>query len=234
MNQTLPLTMGKHRCPHCTFRKLFLGAGVDCRSLDDLADTATHTYGPYAPGETIYHAGDPCDALFVVQSGSVKSEMVTEDGDVHISGFYLTGEIFGTDGISKKVFPSDVIALERTTVCTLKLAKWTNLCELYPTMPGVLLDEFSDIVLRKSNEMMALHHLHVRARVLLFLGDLLNRVRVRRGMSISQIDLSMSKIDIARYLGITPETLSRNLNNLEKSGVICNRGKTIEILELID
>jgi CRP-like cAMP-binding protein len=63
---------------------------------------------------------------------------------------------------------------------------------------------------------------------------LLNRVRVRRGMSISQIDLSMSKIDIARYLGITPETLSRNLNNLEKSGVICNRGKTIEILEVID
>lgn len=231
MNTKLQLIMGKHRCPHCAFRKFFISSGVDCQALDGMGNAATHTYGPYKAGEVIYRAGDACDALYVVQSGSVKIEMATEEGDAHVSGFYLTGEMFGADGISKKVFPSDAIALERTTVCTLKLFRWAELCELYPSMQAALVSELADVVLHKNNEMMYLHHLRVKSRVLIFLENLLQRVRVRRGQSIHEVPLSMSKIDIARYLCITPETLSRCLKKLEKTGVICNHGRTIEILE---
>lgn len=231
MNPSLQLIMGKHRCPHCAFRKFFMGAGIDCQSLDDVANGATKTTGPYNAGEVIYRAGDVCEALYVVQSGSVKSEMATEDGDTHVSGFFLTGEMFGLDGISNKVFPSDVVALERTTVCTLKLSRWKLLCEKFPSMQTALVNELADMVLRKNNELMSLHHLRVKPRVLMFLKDLLRRVRARRGQSIQEITLSMSKIDIASYLCITPETLSRCLKNLKKSGVIQGHGKTIEIVE---
>jgi CRP/FNR family transcriptional regulator len=231
MNPKLRLIMGKHRCPHCAFRKFFIGAGVDCQSLDDIGDAATQTYGPYKAGEVIYRTGDACDSLYVVQSGSVKIEMATEEGGAHVSGFYLTGEMFGSDGISKKVFPSDAIALERTTVCILNLSKWTRLCELYPSMQAALVSELADIILHKNNEMMLLHHYQAKDRILIFLRNLLERVRTRRGQSVQEIPLSMSKTDIARYLCVTPETLSRRLKYLEKTGVICNHGRTIEILE---
>lgn len=208
-----------------------MGAGVDCQSLDEIGDSATQTLGPYKAGEVIYRAGDACDSLYVVQNGSVKIEMTTEAGEVHVSGFYLTGEMFGSDGISNKVFPSDAIALERTTVCVLKLAKWTNLCGLYPSMQTALVGELANVVHHKNNEMMFLHHFKVEARVLIFLKNLLERVRARRGQAVQEIPLSMSKIDIARYLCTTPETLSRCLKNLEQTGVICNHGRTIEIID---
>lgn len=231
MSHKMQLIMGKHRCPHCVFRKFFLGAGIECHLLDDIGDAATQTYGPYKTGEVIYRAGDVCDSLYVVQSGSVKLEMSTDEGDTHVSGFYLAGEMFGSDGISRKVFPADAIALERTTVCTLKLSRWTKLSESYPSLQTALISELADTVLHKNNEMMFLHHLRVENRVLIFLRDLLERVRVRRGRTIKEVPLPMNQMDIARYLCITPETLSRCLKNLETSGVICKRGKTVELLE---
>lgn len=231
MSPKLQLIMGRHRCPHCVFRKFFLGAGIECQLLDDIGEAATQTYGPYKAGEVIYRAGDACDALYVVQSGSVKLEMNTNEGETHVSGFYLTGEMFGSDGISKRAFPSDAIALERTTVCTLKLSRWTTLSESYPALQAALVSELADTVLHKNNEMMFLHHLRVESRVLIFLKDLLERVRVRRGQTIHEVPLPMNQMDIARYLCITPETLSRCLKNLEASGVICKHGKTIELLE---
>lgn len=234
MRPKLQLIMGKHRCPHCVFRKFFIGAGMDCQLLDEVGDAATKTCGPYKAGELIYRAGDTCDALYVVQSGSVKIEMSTDEGGAHVSGFYLAGEMFGSDGISKRVFPSDAVALERTTVCALKLSRWDVLCESYPSLQAALVSELADMVSHKNNEMMYLHHLRVESRVLIFLRDLLGRVRVRRGQSIRAVPLSMSQMDIARYLCITPETLSRCLKKLEASGVICKQGRTVEFLEEYD
>lgn len=231
MTAKLRLVKGRHRCRHCVFRKFFVGAGLDCPSIDVMGDSVTQTLGPFEAGETIYRAGDPCDSMYVVQSGSVKIEISTEAGDVHVSGFFLTGEMFGSDGISERVFPSEAIALERTTVCSLPLSNWQNLCELYPALQCELVDELAHIVHNKDKEVLLLHHLKVEARVLIFLKNLLARVRTRLGQGVCQIPLSMSKTDIARYLCTTPETLSRCLSNLERAGAIQNHGKSIEILE---
>ena len=231
MNPKLQLIIGKHRCPHCVFRKFFSGAGLDCQLLDDFGGAATRSYGPYKSGEVICRAGDACDSLYVVQSGSVKTEMNSEQGGAHVSGFYLAGEMFGIDGISKKMFSSDAIALERTTVCVLKLSKWASLCEMFPSMQTALVSELSETVLHKNTEMMFLHHFRVEDRVLVFLRDLLARVRVRLGQSVREVPLPMSKMDVARYLCMTPETLSRCLNKMEKTGVISKRGRTIELLD---
>ncbi len=231
MSPKLHLIMSKHRCPHCVFRKFFIDAGIDCQSLDDIGESATQISEPYDAGDVIFRAGESCDALHVVQSGSVKIEMNTEQGGAHVSGFYLTGEMFGVEGISRKRFPADVVALERTIVCEMKLPKWDALCESYPSLHTSLISELSDAVFHKNNEMMFLHHLRVETRVLIFLRDLLARVRVRRGQSIREVPLPMSNMDIARYLCITPETLSRCLTNLEKRGVIAKRGRSIELLD---
>lgn len=231
MNPKLQLVKGRHHCPHCVFRKFFVNAGLDCQAVDLVGDSATQSIGPFAPGEALYHAGDPCTALYVVQSGSVKTEMTTEAGDVHVSGFYLTGEMFGSDGISAKIFPSDAIALERTKICALPLASWKQLCEDHPALQCELVDELAHIVNNKDRELLLLHHLKVEARVLNFLHNLLERVRARRGQAVCEIPLSMSKSDIASYLSTTPETLSRCLKNLERDGLIRNQGRTIAFLQ---
>ena len=66
-----------------------------------------------------------------------------------------------------------------------------------------------------------------------FLMDLLERVSERKGHPMNVIRLSMTKTDIARYLGATLESVSRTLTKLEKTGHLINEGRSIKILKVL-
>ncbi len=220
-----------HRCAHCLFRRFFLNVGLDCDEIDHAGQTSTTNIGPYQPGEYIYRTGDPCNALYVVHAGSVKSEILTPDGDLYINGFYLTGELFGADGIHQRRFGSDAIAIERTWVCELTLDHWDRLSKTHPELQGQLITELGRIIAHKEYEAVASHYHLLEQRLMSFLMDLRERVREREGDTRNEIELSMKKTDIARYLGTTPESISRTLSKLEKTGYIVNNGRRIGILK---
>ncbi len=227
----LRLIKQRHRCSHCLFRRFFVNVGLDCEAIDRTGQTTTTNIGPYHPGEYLYRMGDPCNALYVVHAGAVKTELVTYDGDLHISGFYLTGELFGADGIHQRRFLSDAIAIEKTWVCELTLDNWDSLSKTYPDLQRELITELGRIIAHKENEALATHYHLLEQRLMNFLIDLLERVRVREGHASNEIELSMKKTDIARYLGATPESISRTLAKLEKAGYIINSGRRIRIIK---
>ena len=226
----LRLIKQHHRCAHCLFRRFFLNIGLNCNEIDRTGQTTTTNVGPYLPGEYLYRTGDPCNALYVVHMGSVKTEILTPDGDLHISGFHLTGELFGADGIHQRRFGSDAIAVEKTWVCELALDSWDRLSDAYPELQHELAKELSRIIAHKEHEALATHYHLLEQRLMSFLMDLLARVRERKGDTRDEVELSMKKTDIARYLGTTPESISRTLAKLEKTGYIVNKGRRIRIL----
>lgn len=221
----------QHRCDHCLFRTFFLNVGLNCEEIDQAGRTTTTNIGPFLPGEYIYRAGDPCDSLFVVHAGSLKTEMVTFNGDLHISGFYLTGELFGADGIHRRQFVADAIAMEKTWLCELPLKQWDELAKDHPALQAELISELGRVIAHKEVEALSAHYHMLEQRLMSFLIDLLHRVRQREGHQSNEIKLPMTKTDIARYLGATPESISRTLAKLEKAGYIKNTKRRIFILK---
>ncbi|MCU7802319.1 MAG: Crp/Fnr family transcriptional regulator [Candidatus Thiodiazotropha sp. (ex Lucinoma borealis)] len=231
MNPKLRLVKQRHRCEHCLFRRFFLSVGLNCDEIDQAGQTTTTNIGPYRPGEYLYHAGEQCNALYVVHAGTVKTEMVTFDGDLHVSGFYLTGELFGADGINKRNFVADAVAVENTWVCELTFDNWEKLAMDYPGLQGQLISELGRVIAHKELEALSSHYHLLEHRLMSFLSDLLNRIKERQGQQSNEIELAMTKTDIARYLGATPESISRALSKLEKSGYIKNTKRKIYILK---
>ena len=231
MKPKLRVIKQQHRCAHCLFRRFFLNVGLDCETIDRTGQSTTTNLGPYHPGEYLYRAGDRCEAFHVVHVGTVKAETVTLDGDLHISGFYLKGEMFGADGIHQGRFLSDAVAIEKTWVCELPLDNWEKLTATYPDLQRELIAELGRIIAHKEYEALTTHYHLLEQRLMSFLIDLLERMNVRGQQSTNEIVLTMTKTDIARYLGATPESISRSLSKLEKSGYIINTKRRIRILK---
>lgn len=231
MVSKLRLIKQHHRCEHCLFRRFFLNVGLNCDQIDQTGQSTTSNIGPYLPGEYLYRMDDPCKALYVVHAGSVKTEILTPDGDLHISGFYLTGELFGAEGIHQRRFGCDAIALEKTWVCELTLDNWGRLSQTHPKLQRELATELSRIIAHKEYEAVATHYHRLEQRLMSFLMDLLERVSERKGHPMNEIKLSMTKTDIARYLGATLESVSRTFTKLEKTGHLINDGRSIRILK---
>ncbi|MEW8648511.1 MAG: Crp/Fnr family transcriptional regulator [Candidatus Thiodiazotropha endolucinida] len=231
MSPKLRVVKEHHRCAHCLFRRFFVNVGLNCDQIDQAGQTTTTNIGPYFPGEYIYRAGESCNALYVVHAGTVKTETVTFDGDLHISGFYMAGELFGADGIHQRRFATDALAIEKTWVCELTFDKWAILAKDYPDLQNQLITELGRVIAHKEYEALSTHHHLLAQRLMGFLTDLQYRVRVRQGNQTNEIKLTMTKTDIARYLGATPESISRMLGKLEKAGYIVNSKRRIRILK---
>ena len=76
-----------------------------------------------------------------------------------------------------------------------------------------------------------MHNMTAESRLCRFLMIYHKRLMKFYGEEVAEIPLMMTKDDIARYLGICPETLSRVLNRLNKNGVIRNHSKSLELLD---
>ena len=231
MTQKLRLIKQHHRCKHCLFRRFFVNAGLNTDEIDQTGQKTTTNIGPYQPGEYIYRTGDSCNSLYVVHTGSVKTETLTHEGDRYVSGFHLIGELFGAEGIYQRRFGSDAIAIETTWVCELSLDKWARISRSHPELQGELITELGRMLAHKEQQALSSHYHLLEHRLLSFLLDLRERVRIREGDMRNEIELTMKKVDIAGYMGTAPESISRALAKLEKTGYIINNRNRIRILK---
>ncbi len=184
-----------------------------------------------ARGETIFHAGDPFHSFIAVKSGSFKTTTLTPQGQERVVGFHLAGEMVGTEGIAPGSYSTTARALEASAICELSLGN------LFKT--GCPVNELQNRVIAiLGNEIAFYHGLHgtlVRQsseqRLAAFLLSIYNRMD-KRGISGMDFRLSMSRSDIASYLGLASETVSRILMKLQKLDMIKIRNKQVQIANL--
>jgi len=218
-------------CDNCRMRVLCLPAALDPPHLDTLEQIIERRQ-TLQPGELIYKQDQPFTALHAVLAGSVKTYTTHVDGWIRITGCHLPGEIFGFSGIDAEHYRSTARALENTLVCVLPFEELEELCRKIPDLQSRLLHLMSRRLV-EDHELAAqfLHKRPARKRIAAFLLSLSTRA-ARRGEPHMELRLPMSRTDIGNYLGITLETVCRELSRLEKTGVISLHKRELNILDL--
>lgn len=230
MNACQPLNLDSLRksCSHCALHELCLPAGIDADGMERLDQLVEKRW--LDEGQTLFHAGMPFDALYVVRSGSLRTCVQGADGDLHVLGFHLPGELVGFDAISSGQHACDAQALERTGYCELPYARLQQLAAQVPALQSQLMRVVSREIIKDQQHLVLLGKQQAQQRVAIFLNSLSERYR-RLQRDGDRLTLSMSRRDIASYLGLVIETVSRSLGRLEELGVLAVQRRSIEILQ---
>ena len=167
---------------------------------------------PFGRNEEIYGETEPANYLYKVISGTVRTYKVLIDGRRQIGAFYLPGEIFGLEAGEEHVFSAEavvdarVLVLKRSVVASLAARDNKVARELW-TLTGR--------ELQRTQKHLLLLIKTAAERVASFLLEMAERIQCS-----DEVELSMSRQDIADYLGLTIETVSRTLTQFENESAI--------------
>jgi CRP/FNR family transcriptional regulator, nitrogen fixation regulation protein len=160
----------------------------------------------------IYGENEPADYLYKVMSGAVRTYKVLGDGRRQIGAFYLPGDVFGLESGEAHAFSAEAIADSKVAV--IKRSTLVGLASRDNEVARQLWVMTSRELSRVQDHIMLLIKT-AQERVVGFLLEMAARMP-----SEKQIELPMSRQDIADYLGLTIETVSRTLTQLENSAAI--------------
>ncbi len=206
-------------CRGCRLREqCFLAAPLP-REDGDCAAVVQRRFA-LARDDRLYRRNSAFGALYQVCSGAVKTQRETADGGLVVTGFFLPGDLVGIEAISTDHYPSDAVAIADSEVCQLDFARLLSSCSGKPGLQSWVISRIGFYIRRKDNDLSWSTGLQTHQRVLRFFLDLYERLSGDREGPRPVLELPMKKQDIARYLHITPETLSRNLAQLRREGLL--------------
>lgn len=215
-------------CNDCSLSPICLPLAVSVDELDEL-ENIMRRGRPLKRGEHIFRASDPFESVFAVRSGAIKSYVLSEEGEEQVTGFYLPGEIVGMDGISTAHHMSSAKALETSSVCEIPFNRLEELSSRIPSLQHHFFSLMSREIQADRELHMLLGKKSAEDRIASLLISLANRQQ-RRGLSGQRIRLPMSRYDIANYLGLAVETVSRIFTRFQQQGLLAVEGREIEIL----
>jgi CRP/FNR family transcriptional regulator len=224
----LDLNQLRRSCGACALHELCLPAGIDRHDLE-LLDTAVRDKRSLDRGKTLFRQGDAFHALYVVRSGSLKTYVEDAAGDAQILGFSLPGEIVGVDALADDRHLCTAEALERTSICELPFAKLEQVTREVPSLHRQLMRVVSREVIAEQKHLVMMGKQQAQERLATFLRSLSERYG-RLSRDASTLTLPMSRYDIANYLGLVVETVSRLFGRMEDAGVLAVNRKTVHIL----
>ena len=187
--------------------------------------------GPIRNGDHLFREGQGARSIYIVQNGTVKCERVSSNGGVHVAGFFLSGDILGCEDIGGGTHCYDAIALEESRVCEIPVDQLERLFSVYPDLQHCFLSRISERIRSSERSLTDSFCLRAKHRLIGFLCDFYTRLSQRKREMGSSIVLPMNKLDIANHLGISPETLSRLLRELEDERQIRNGLRQIELID---
>jgi len=184
----------------------------------------------HAPGQGIYHAGQPFHAIYLVHAGSYKTCELAEDGREQVTGFRMRGDLIGMESIGQKAYGSDVIALESSEAWELPYPAVVRACLSVPELQSHLTAALAAEIRNDRSWMLMLGTLAAERRVAAFLLDVAARY-ARLGYSAKHFILRMSRIDMASFLALKHETVSRALSHLHDLSYIAVQRREVRVLD---
>ena len=229
MSDPIPLDLAHLRksCAHCSLQQLCLPAGIDADELRRL-DEIVKLRRPTQRNERLFRIADPLVSLYIARDGAFKTVSISEAGEEQIVGFHLPGELIGLDALGQGVHRCEAIALTNANVCEVPLVQLTAVAAQLPRLQQQLLRVIGQGMGLDQDHLNMLVKRQASERIALFLHGLSERYQLI-GQSGLQFKLPMSREDIANYLGLALETVSRGFTRLQEDGVITVHGRLIGI-----
>jgi CRP/FNR family transcriptional regulator len=152
------------------------------------------------------------------------------EGDIQILGFHIAGELIGLDGLGGKGSQCSVEALERSSLCEVPLETLSEVAGQIPGLQRQLFRVMGREFGRELEHPVMMGRKQAMSRLALFLRGLSDR---RRGVGQDphELQLSMSRQDLANYLGLVIETISRLFSRMQALGVLKVDRRTVRILD---
>lgn len=182
----------------------------------------------YHKRERLYTESTPFSGIFVLRSGSAKSYIVTDDGDEQIIGFHFPGDVLGVDGFENEEHQFNVEFLETSSVCFMSQAEMHRTLADSKVMRNRLLGALSHVLVDEHKMRVNLGKFSAEQRIAQFLITLSERNK-SRGLCGYEFILSMTRTDIANYLGLAIETVSRLFSRMQQQGVLALQHRQVKI-----
>ncbi len=202
-------------CDACAARGVSICRVLPHRQLRRLADCMVEQ--EFAAGATLFGDGDPGGALFNITDGVVKLFKLMPDGRRQVIGFLFRGDFLGVSVGDHHTLWAEAITPVRA--CRFPRAAFYNLLRDSPELYEELLSRAADELRVAQAQMVLLGRKTAQERLATFLVDMADRER-RRGAVPGLVTLPMTRSDIADYLGLTIETVSRAVTAFETAGFV--------------
>jgi CRP/FNR family transcriptional regulator len=217
-----------HPCFGCAVRERAV-----CGVLDS-GDLAAYRRLGWAlklsPGQTLFHEGDPATRVFTVTRGTLKLYTLLPDGRRQVTGFMFPGDFLGISLDEEHAVSAE--ALGDVQLCWFPRSRFSEFVENHPAMERQLYCRAAHELAAAREQMVLLGRKTALERLATFFNQLLQRAdRTGAGVA-SSFDLPMSRADIADYLGLTKETISRILGQLRDLRMI--RLVTLDRIMVLD
>jgi CRP/FNR family transcriptional regulator len=182
-------------------------------------------------GVSLYRAGDAFGPIYAVRSGFFKSTVLAADGRDQVTGFHMSGEILGMDGISTEKHACNIVALEDSEVCIIPFPRLEEVSTKIRGLQRQFHKLMSREIVRDQGVMMLLGSMRAEERLAAFLLNLSQRF-LALGYSPSDFNLRMTREEIGSFLGLTLETVSRIFSRFQEDRLIGVQQKHIRILDV--
>ena len=178
--------------------------------------------------EFLFQMGDQLDGIYQVNSGCVKLSRSTEDGEKQIIGFYMAGDLIGLDALADGLSHSAAVILETSNISLIPFETILNKGEKFDHhrfihQLGVNFNHDNDHTMMLSQS--------ADRRLAWFITQFSDGL-AKRGMLADEFRMPMTSTDLASYLGMALETLSREMGGFCKQGLMNKNNRYIELLDI--
>jgi len=202
-------------------------AGID---LDELRAFVPVTLRKLDAGQHLYRAGQPFQALYLVNAGFIKTSLVADDGREQVTGFRMRGDLVAVESIGLPTHSCDAVALDSSSVWELPYPAILAAAARMPQLQAQITQALAAEIRSDRSWMLALGTLSADQRVAAFLLDVAAR-HAQLGFSARHFVLRMGRADIGSFLALKHETVTRALTRLVAQGCIAVQQREIRILD---
>ena len=216
-------------CNRCKVRNLCSANILSASERKKFSDVIIHNER-WDRGQHLFFPGDQLRFIYIVHSGSFKTYITNANGETQITGFYFQGDVIDLNISNHEKQNYGAVALETATVCKIPLAEFENMVNESPDLSNVFLKVMSREIILKQRMMLVMSKMTAEQKVANFLIHLSTEYK-SRGYSPVILNLSMTRTDIANYLGLAIETVSRVFKVFRNKGIVSVERRQVSINE---
>ena len=215
--------MPEHSAFECV-RSAPIFVGLDAETIHQLTTISTHQEH-FAAGTMLYTAGSAVDRLLVVDQGRIKIYRLDAAGQEQIL-YFLDGHAVDSEAalFTNAIHQNFAETVEDSLVCSIRKSDFQALLVKTPTLALSVINAFGNRLTDLENRSARYGTLTAHDRLAQYLEDVASQIGSR------YFKLPLSKRDLANWLSITPETLSRQFSKLIQEGTLVMAGRMIRLL----
>lgn len=222
-----PLSVG-HPCQGCEVRTRAVCGVLDCKDLAEFKKMGKDV--SIRSKQTLFREGERATRVFTLTRGSLKLYTLLADGRCHVAGFMHPGDFLGITLEEDHAFTAE--ALEDVELCSFPRKAFENFLDEHPSMERELYRMAAHELSAAHQQQLLLARKTANERLASFLLLLIDQQKERTNSRNKVVRLSMNRADVADYLGLTKETVSRLFSGMRRDRLI--RLEALDRIEILD